>query len=231
MSSTWRETIPRSDWELYTTAGFGGAMELGVRPAVLVIDVTRAFVGAPGVRGVDATREYRNACGDHAWAALPAIAKVIDAARGTGAPVYYTRGRSAMARAQLGRWASKNARAGEDLRRGEQLHRIVDEVAPADGELVLEKDKPSAFFGTALAAHLVQDRVDSLIVTGCTTSGCVRASVVDAFSLNYRVLVVEDAVFDRGRLSHDVSLFDMHAKYAQVAPSEEAIAALESSKP
>lgn len=226
MSSEWRQSIPQADWELYQAAGFGAEQELGTRPAVLVVDVTRGFVGAQGSTGLEAVREYRNACGESAFQALPVIARVLEAARAAGVRVYYTRGRSSLAVTELGAWASKNARAQEDLRRGEDVHRIVDEVAPAPGDLVFEKEKPSAFFGTSLAAHLVQDRIDSLIVTGCTTSGCVRASVVDAFSLNYRVMVVEDAVFDRGRLSHAVGLFDMHAKYAQVAPVDVALVAL-----
>lgn len=223
MTATWRETVPDSDWQMYDTAGFGANQELGSCPALLVVDVTRGFVGdTPGSR-MDAARGYRNACGASAWEALPVIAGVLAAARDAGAPVYFTRGRSPSTSADLGRWASKNSRATEDIARGEQLHRIVDEIAPRPGETVFEKEKPSAFFGTPLTAHLVQDGVDTLVVTGCTTSGCVRATVVDAFSLNYSVVVVEDGVFDRGRMSHDVNLFDMHAKYAQVAPATEVL--------
>lgn len=223
MTANWRATIPQSDWELYETAGFGARQALGDRPALLVIDVTRGFVGEPGQSRLEAATHYRNACGETAWEALPVIARVLDVARAQGLPIYYTRGRSSVERTELGGWANKNARAAEDLGRGEEVHQIVDEVKPMPGEAIFSKEKPSGFFGTPLAAHLVQDQVDSLIVTGCTTSGCVRATVVDAFSLNYKVTVVEDGVFDRGQLSHDVNLFDMHAKYAEVAAASSVV--------
>ena len=95
-----------------------------------------------------------------------------------------------------------------------------------EGELVLAKEKPSAFFGTPLASHLVALGADSLIVCGTTTSGCVRSTVVDAFSYNYRVTVVEDATFDRSATVHDVNLFDMDQKYADVRNSADVLASL-----
>jgi maleamate amidohydrolase len=82
--------------------------------------------------------------------------------------------------------------------------------------MVVEKVKPSAFFGTPLASHLISLGVDTVVVTGCTTSGCVRATVTDAFSYNFRVLLVEEGTFDRGEVSHKVNLFDLNQKYADV---------------
>jgi nicotinamidase-related amidase len=108
---------------------------------------------------------------------------------------------------------------------------FVAEVAPRCGDVLLPKKHPSAFFATALTSHLIDLGVDTLVVAGCTTSGCVRASVVDAFSLNFRVLVAEDAVYDRSRISHAVNLFDMSEKYADVAPAAECIARLEALPP
>jgi nicotinamidase-related amidase len=98
-------------------------------------------------------------------------------------------------------------------------YEFVREIAPVPGDILLPKKHPSAFFATALTSHLIDLQADTLVVTGCSTSGCVRSSVVDAFALNFKVLVPEDAVYDRSRVSHAVNLFDMSEKYADVAPT------------
>ena len=103
---------------------------------------------------------------------------------------------------------------------------FVAEVAPRPGDTLLPKKHPSAFFGTPLASYLIGQGADTLVVTGCTTSGCVRGSVVDAFAYNFRVLVPSDAVYDRSRVSHAVNLFDMAAKYADVMTTAECVTAL-----
>ena len=94
-------------------------------------------------------------------------------------------------------------------------------IAPGPQDIVIKKQKPSGFFGTNLASYLTLLGCDSVIVVGTTTSGCVRATVVDAFSLNYRVILAEEGCFDRSEASHAVSLCDMHAKYADVVPTAE----------
>jgi maleamate amidohydrolase len=99
----------------------------------------------------------------------------------------------------------------------------VHEIAPGPRDILIQKQKPSAFYATPLQSYLTLLCCDSLLVTGATTSGCVRASVLDAFSGNYRVAVVQDACFDRSQASHAVSLCDMHAKYADVIDSAEVI--------
>ena len=100
---------------------------------------------------------------------------------------------------------------------------ILPELTPAPGELVVRKTVPSAFFGTGLAPWLVQHGVATLFVAGVTTSGCVRASVVDAMSAGFKTLVLADCVGDRAIAPHDASLFDMQQKYAEVMPSREAL--------
>ena len=100
---------------------------------------------------------------------------------------------------------------------------IVPDIAPEQRDLVIGKQKPSAFHGTPLMDYLIHLRCDSLLVTGTTTSGCVRATVVDAFSYNYRVTVIEDGCADRSQASHAVNLCDMNAKYADVVASPEVI--------
>jgi len=102
-------------------------------------------------------------------------------------------------------------------------YEFVREAQPVAGEILVPKHQASAFSGTVLLSHLVRLKVDSLVFTGCTTSGCVRASVVDAASLNLRCVVPEDAVYDRSSVSHAVNLFDMAAKYADVMPARDVV--------
>ena len=227
-AADWRELVPAEDRQVYETAGFGARVQgLGERPALLVIDVTHGFVGSKGLDRAAAAAEFRNACGPAAWEAIPFIQGLLAMVRSAGLPVFYTKGRAQVDVGSLGQWSANNSRAAEDLAKGAAVHEIIPEVAPAPGELVIEKDKPSAFFGTSLLSHLIRLGIDSLLVAGCTTSGCVRATVVDAFSYNLAVTVVEDAVFDRGELPHAVNLFDMQAKYAQVVRLDAARAMLD----
>ncbi len=113
----------------------------------------------------------------------------------------------------------------------EKGYDFVAEIAPEPGDILLPKKHPSAFFGTALASHLIDLKVDTLFVTGCTTSGCVRGSVVDAFAYNFHVVVPETCVYDRSAVSHAVNLFDMASKYAEVVPLPDALAMVEGSAP
>jgi len=124
-----------------------------------------------------------------------------------------------------GSWSWKNARQNERLRTKTNLdpNAVVDEIAPGPRDILIQKQKPSAFYATPLQSYLTLLGCDSLLVAGATTSGCVRASVLDAFSSNYRVAVVEDACFDRSQASHAVSLCDMHAKYADIVESAEVV--------
>src|SRR5690606_9701181 len=105
-------------------------------------------------------------------------------------------------------------------------YEFVREAAPREGDILIPKYQPSAFAGTTLLSHLIRLKIDSLVFAGCTTSGCVRASVVDAASLNYRCLVPEDAVYDRSFATHAVNLFDMASKYADVMPVAQALEAI-----
>ena len=102
-------------------------------------------------------------------------------------------------------------------------YRFIEEIAPREGDILIPKRHASAFFGTALASYLVDFGADTVLVAGATTSGCVRATVADAFSYNFHAIVVEECVFDRIGISHDISLFDMDAKYADVVSVDAAI--------
>jgi len=194
---------------------------LGRRPALLVVDVNYAFVGLKPENIVDSVKDYRTSCGERGWRGVGNIQILLEPARDAGVPIIYTTGLNPTRRGA--HWANR-ARSPESrsvLSRDELDHqrignRIVDEIAPQPGDIVIEKRGASAFFGTPLVSHLNELDIDTLIVTGTTTSGCVRASVVDAASNNYYVGVVEECCFDRFDISHRVSLMDMHAKYGQV---------------
>src|SRR5262249_22631378 len=135
-----------------------------------------------------------------------------------------------------GSWAWKNSRNNEDIDvkiektnfDGLDGNVIVKEIEPGPRDLVVRKEKPSALFGSPLQSYLQNLGCDSVIVTGTTTSGCVRATVLDAFSLNFRTTVVEDGCFDRSQASHAINLCDMNAKYANVLGSEEVLQHLRS---
>ena len=156
---------------------------------------------------------------------MPHIQTLIDAVRRAGLPVIYTTAQPGAERFYGGVVKMRAGRTSVMSRPG--AVDIPDEIAPRDGELVLRKPKASAFFATPLLAHLQQLGVDSLIFSGATTSGCVRASVVDGFSWGYPTFVVEETVFDRSPLSHDISLFEMNVKYSDVLNLQETLAWLQ----
>ena len=215
----WDRFLTSGDREVISAAGYAEKGGLGERPALLVVDMTYNFCGDRPEPILASIKSWRASCGQAAWIAVPRIEALITVARQRGVPVIYTLRDARDDGWDRGRWRGKNRRSGEDSSR--DGNRIIAELAPQPGDIVLRKQKPSAFFATPLIAQLTQLRCDTVIVAGCTTSGCVRATAVDAFSYNLRVAVPEDAVFDRAEASHAISLFDMNAKYADVMPAAE----------
>lgn len=213
------------DLEVMADAGYGATMGFGQRPALMVIDVSWAFCGDRPEPVQDSVKRWPNSCGQSSWAAISRIQMLLQVFRGKGWPVIYTTGSWRADRWDMGSWLWKHARSREDAAAPQVYDRdpnaIVSAVEPASGDLIILKQKPSAFFGTPLQSHLTLLGCDSLIVTGGATSGCVRASVVDAFSANYKVAVVADGCFDRNQTSHAVSLIDMSAKYADIVSAQE----------
>ena len=216
------KTLPltEADTRVVTGSGFGVDQGLGDRPALLVIDATLKFMGTPGLSLDASIAKWPLSCGPYAWAAVPGIARMLELFRARGLPIFFTIGEDRADALSQGRWHGKNARIVQTTEEEAVVNRVVSELAPGPDEVVIRKIKPSAFFGTPLASYLNELNIDSLVITGCTTSGCVRATVVDAFSLNYRVVIPSDGVFDRFELSHQVSLFDLSLKYADVVMSQ-----------
>ena len=185
---------------------------------------------APGRRWPNKKR-WRNSCGEDSWPAVAAIRSLCDKAHEKGIPVIYTTGVRREDNWDTGSWGWKNGRSGEDMRTPATNidgNRIVDEIAPGPRDIVVLKQKPSGFFGTNMASYLQLLGCDSVIVTGTTTSGCVRATVLDAFSLNFRVALAEEGCFDRSQASHAINLCDMNAKYADVVKTAEVLAYFDS---
>jgi nicotinamidase-related amidase len=217
----WRDVIGPRDRRVYAAAGYGERVQPGTRPVLLVIDVTYGFLGREPADIMTAIRTYPNACGEAGWAAVATIERLLPMARTLDRPVIYSAGFSRLGVRGVGLWAAKHPRASHAPA---DAHEIPTPIAPREGaDVLLEKTKPSLFHGTPLLDLLVGAGADTLIVTGGTTSGCVRATVVDAFSYGWPVIVVEDGVFDRGELSHAVDLFDMDQKYANVWSADETI--------
>jgi nicotinamidase-related amidase len=198
----------------YQRAGFTGAFRMGDRPAVLVVDLCRGFTDPACPLGSEAPDEIERTCG------------VLDAARRAGVLVVFTT--IAYDEGALGStaWLRKVPSLAE-LTVGSPWVEIDPRLARRPEEPVIAKAGASAFFGTPLAALLVGAGVDSVIVLGATTSGCVRASVVDSVQHGFATFVVPDCCVDRAPGPHEANLFDMTAKYADALPAEEVVGQLQ----
>jgi nicotinamidase-related amidase len=217
----WKDVVDPSVLQIY--AAYERKVYVGDNPALLAIDLYNlAYDGGP--RPVEeVVKDYPSSCGINAWNAIPATKRLFDAARQVGIPIIYT---TTETRAETN--VSKTfATARQRTRLSPDSWQIKAEFAPQPGDLIIYKQRASAFFGTPLIAHLNQMGVRSLIVCGESTSGCVRASVVDAFSNAIHVSIAEECVFDRSMLSHKVNLFDLHHKYGDVMNVDDIIAHLQ----
>ena len=213
----WYGIISEDEQKAYRAAGFGKPTGMGTRPALLIIDVQYRTTGTVEKPFWEAIKEFPTSCGDVAWNAVRHIQPILALFREKNWPVLYPHVAPKKAY-DGGRLAAK---VPSIMTIPEKGYEFVEEVAPVEGDILVPKKQPSAFFGTPLTSYLIDVDADTLVVTGCTTSGCVRSSVVDAFAYNYRVAVPEEAVYDRSRVSHAVNLFDMSEKYADVMPSSD----------
>jgi maleamate amidohydrolase len=207
-----------NDSEVYARQDFGNRIGFGRRAALLVVDFTVGF-NDPELFG-----------GGNIDAAVRRSVGLLDYFRGVALPVAYTRVVYAEDGSDAGFFAVKAPRLLM-LTEHHPAGQIVPELAPRTGELVVRKTQASAFFGTGLAPWLIQRGVDTLVVCGCTTSGCVRASVVDALGYNFRPIVAGDCVGDRAIGPHEANLFDMSQKYADVMDRDRIIAELSRGSP
>lgn len=213
----WDDVISAEEQRAYAAAGFGRTSGLGKRPGLLIIDVQYRTVGTVRKPFFEAIEEFPTSCGEAGWSAVDALVPLLALFRERGWPVMYPH----VAPKQGydgGRLAEKVPAIMGIPAKG---YEFVAEIAPREGDVLIPKKHPSAFFGTAMCSHLIDKQIDTVVVAGCTTSGCVRGTVVDAFSLNFKVAVPQECVYDRGITSHKVNLFDMGQKYADVLPTAE----------
>ncbi len=223
----WNKFLTARDRQVFGDAGYGQRAGFGERPAIVVIDVNYHFTGDRPEPILDSIKRWPNSCGEDGWESMRHIKRLLDAGRAKGIPVIYTTGTARSDGWDRGSWAWKNNRTSEHPQTNLDGNESNAEIAPEPTDIVIEKIKPSAFHGTPMNSFLRLLKADSLIMTGTTTSGCVRATVLDAFSENYRVALAEEGCFDRSQASHAINLCDMNAKYADIVKTDECIAYIE----
>jgi nicotinamidase-related amidase len=212
----WMKLIPEADLATYRAGGFLRDLKLGERPALIVVDVTLGFCGSPGLTLEKAIAEFPTACGPVSWETMPRVAQLITLFRDRKLPIVFTCNDLA-----ANTYAGKATKGERGTKPYPRFNEFPAEIAPREGEWVLAKTKASGFFQTPLAAHLVRERVDTAVVCGVSTSGCVRATAVDAFSHGFATFVIDDCCFDRSWFAHCANLFDLQAKYVSVVSLHE----------
>lgn len=219
----WHGVVSEQEEKIYAAAGWGRSSGMGRRPALLIIDVQYRTVGTVPLPIEQAQKEFATSCGEAGWNAVAHIKTLLDEFRARKWPVIYPHVAPKLP-IDGGRLAEKAPSMWSIPPKG---YEIISELAPEAGEILLPKKHPSAFFGTPLTSHLIELGVDTLVLTGCTTSGCIRASAVDGFSLNFHIIVPVECVYDRGPTSHAVNLFDLSQKYAEVLTAAEVLNSLD----
>jgi maleamate amidohydrolase len=203
-------TFSMSDSEMYKQRGFANRVGFGARAALLIVDFINAFTDVSCPLGSNLDEEIK------------ATKRILDVFREKNLPVHFTTTAYDEAFVSAGVFIKKVPSLAH-LKTGTPLVEIDARLTPQTGEVVWTKQYASAFFGTALAAALTAQKVDTLIIAGCTTSGCVRASAVDACQNGFRAIVVREAVGDRSNAAHEANLFDLDAKYADVVSLDETL--------
>jgi maleamate amidohydrolase len=187
---------------------------LGTRPALLVVDDYYAALGLPRAPILEAIQHWPSACGEDGWLAIDRTRPVLDAAREAGAPIFY------FTSAPRGvRWSRGTQHRVSSDAVSPDPRAIVDELSPQDGDVIIEKVGPSGFYASALDFQLRALDCDTVLICGEATSGCVRATAMDAYVRGYKVGVITDCCFDRIQASHWMSLFDLGQKYADLIDS------------
>jgi maleamate amidohydrolase len=210
--------MTRGDLDVYRAQGFGGSVGIGARPALCVVDFVNGFADPALFGGGNIAPAIANTVG------------LLAAARRVGLQIAFTRVVYAIDGSDDCAFVRK-VPALATLTEDASASQIVPQLAPKAGETILRKTQPSAFFGTGYTDLLRRQGIDTVIVAGCTTSGCVRATVVDAMSYDFRTIVARDCVGDRSLPAHDANLFDMEQKYADLMDSDAIIGALKAVAP
>lgn len=203
--------VPEEDVSYFEKSGHGTRVGWGENPAVVVIDMTEEFTSG----------DYDVGRSDTGSRAVVAMSDVVDAAREVNVPIIYTKPETTTPAGYPG--ATKRPRDEDSREQRSRGNEINPELAPAEDDVVLDKPRASGFFDTHLANLLHYYGVDTLVVGGMTTSGCVRATIVDAHSSNFRTIVPQEGTADRSVISHEVSLFDIDMKYGDVTSTDDVV--------
>lgn len=225
--AVWDGVIPERDRAIYEQAGFSRQANWDGRPALVIVDALWAFIGHQPVDVLEAIKEYPTACGKAGWDGLARIAQALRFFREAALPVVYV---CADGGSKSLYGATTRTRRGE-APADPSAYDIPEQIEPAPGEAIVMKTKASGFFRTSLDVLLWRNQVDTVLIAGSTTCGCVRATTVDAHSLGFETVLLQDAVWDRSQFSHVVSLFELSMKYAAVTTVDEAVAALSKRHP
>jgi maleamate amidohydrolase len=196
--------------EYYVARGWCGRVGFGERPALLVVDLARAWLAGAKV-GSDLT------------AVVSHVLATLAAARGARIPIFFTTMAFESDLSDAGGVINRKLRHLDEFIKGSEMVELLPELERRPDEVLIVKQRPSAFFGTTLLSQLVGHRVDTLIITGCSTSGCIRATAESAVDNNLRAIVPREAVGDRCRSAHEANLFDINARYADVVPVAEVV--------
>ncbi len=211
----WRDVVPEADLKLYSC--YARETFIGPSPALLAIDLYNLVYRGGPKSPYELEETYPNSCGIYAHRAIEPSKRLFAAARRAGIPIFYCTQDTRPNNRPVGAYSTRRWRPEE----GPDDREIYHEFAPEPTDVVIYKQRASAFQGTPLQSHLTILGVRSLILFGESTSGCVRASAVDAYSCGFHVSVVEECTFDRAELTHKVNLFDLHHKYVDVMHVDE----------
>jgi maleamate amidohydrolase len=216
----WKDVVPADVLELYKH--YHRDTYVGEAAALVAIDLYEmAYQG--GNRPVsEVSKTYPSSCGEYAWNAIEPTQRLFAAARAAGLPIFYSTGETR----PDAKPTAVRATNRRQIPSTPELFEIRPEFAPQPGDTVIRKLRASAFFGTPLIAHLTQLGIQSIVMIGESTSGCLRASAVDAYSHGFHVTIVEECCYDRSLISHQINLFDLHHKYADVMHVGEVVAHL-----
>src|SRR5581483_9100025 len=217
----WRDLVPPEVQQLYSH--YKRPVGVGPHAALLAIDLYELAYQGGDLPVAEVSKTFPSSCGCNAWAAIPPTQRLFAAARAAGCPILYTT-RDIRPNSRPG---AINATKRQDRKTNASVYDIRPEFTPHPEDVVITKQRASAFFGTPLIAHLTQLAVQTVIVCGESTSGCVRASTVDGYSFGFHMVMAEECCFDRSDLSHKINLFDLHHKYADVMHTDAIVAHLE----
>ncbi|WP_046867147.1 isochorismatase family protein [Microvirga massiliensis] len=201
--------------ELYLSRGFGGRVGFGMNPAVIVIDMARSWLDESSPLG------SRNAAG-----VIEPILTVLAAARGSAVPVFFTTMTFDPAGAEAAGPVGRKLRHSSDQRaldRNSGMPDLDPRLGRRADEILIEKQRASAFWGTPFGAYLTARRIDTLIITGCSTSGCVRATAESAHNAGLHTIIAKEAVADRSSLAHECNLIDIDMRYGDVVPTKDVV--------